>query len=262
VVFTNGTIRIDRALPYAIHVSLWGGVEDTIRLRGGSTYEKAFRNFARDPRARFVYTVNAQNIGGIRGAAERCAAEGARLSFSLFSPTEQYREKLAGTVAPEGDYFRISDADSNLVLDAEALATVRETLDRVAADFPRTVIYSRSYNHWVTDPEGLYEIDPETGWATDCETRRAGHHRHIRTDLTFADSKCCSPNIDCRDCRAYSMASGTAVSRYRRFATTYEGFRAWLDIAEQWVELFIYDAEAAAEAEEDARVAYPAVAAG
>lgn len=241
VIFTNGTVRIDPALPYAIHVSLWGGVEDTVRLRGGSSYEKAFRNYAKDPRARFVYTVNALNIDGVWAAADRCAASGARLSFSLFSPTDEYRRKIATGSAPDGDYFRISSAEQNLALDAARLSEVRRELDAVSAAFPDTVIYSRAYNHWVTDPAGLYRIDPATGWATDCETRRAGHHHHVRTDLSTAESKCCSPNIDCRDCRAYSMASGTAVSRFRRFATTYEGFRDWLDIAEQWTALFLLD---------------------
>jgi hypothetical protein len=37
------------------------------------------------------------------------------------------------------------------------------------------------------------------------------------------------------------MAAGTAVKRLRRFATTYEGFRDWLDIAEQWSRLFLRD---------------------
>lgn len=244
VIFTNGTVRIDPALPFAIHVSLWGGVEDTERLRGGSSYDKAFRNFAHDPRARFIYTVNALNLGSVRGAVERCVQSGARISFSLFSPTEDYRRKLSEGSAPSGDYFRISNSASNLMLDEAALAATRRELDAVREAFPETVIYSRAYNHWVTDPAGLYDIDPATGWARDCETRRAGHHRHVRTDLTTADSKCCSPNIDCRDCRAYSMASGTAVSRFRRFAQTFEGFCDWLAITEQWIALFLRDGDA------------------
>jgi hypothetical protein len=140
-----------------------------------------------------------------------------------------------------GDHFRISSAETNLMLDAPRLAAARRELDAVAEAYPQTVIYSREYNNWVTDPAGLYEINPANGWALDCETRQAGHHRHIRTDLSSADSKCCSPNIDCRDCRAYSMAMGTAVSRFRRFAATYEGFLTWLAIAEQWTALFLLD---------------------
>lgn len=240
VIFTNGTVAIDPALPFAIHVSLWGNVEDTVRLRGASSHDKAFRLYGSDPRAIFIYTVNAQNLHGVRDAAERCAATGARLSFSIFSPTEQYREKLATGAASVGDYFRISTPEAHLAPDAAMLAETRARLDDVAAAFPDTVIYSHAYNRWVTDPAGLYEIDPATGWATDCETRRAPYFRHVRTDLSTSESKCCSPNIDCRDCRAYSMAAGTAVSRFRRFAATYQGFRDWMDIAEQWCALFLH----------------------
>jgi hypothetical protein len=239
VIFTNGTIAIDPSLPYALHVSLWGNVEDTVRLRGGSSYEKAFRLYGKDPRATFIYTVNAQNLGGVWGAAERCAQSGARLSFSIFSPTEQYRDKLAAGVTADGDYFRISSAEAHLAPDDAMLAAIRTRLDEVAAAFPGTVIYAPAYNEWVTNPGGLYQIDPATGWALDCETRRAPYFRHVRTDLTTSESKCCSPNIDCRDCRAYSMAAGTAVSRFRRFAATYQGFRDWMDIAEQWCALFL-----------------------
>ena len=123
----------------------------------------------------------------------------------------------------------------------EMLLVIRNVLDEIAEAFPETVLYSRAYIIGSPTPAGLYEIDPVTGWATDCEIRRAAHHKHFRTDLTSSDSKCCSPNLECRDCRAYAMASGTAVSRLRRFMSSYEGFCDWVSIAEQWSRLFIHD---------------------
>lgn len=241
VVFTNGTVRIDERLPYALHISLWGDEAETPSLRGANSFAKAFRLFGDDPRARFIFTANARNIESAWTIAERCAREGALLSFSIFSPTELYRAKLGVGAGNDGDYFRISRPEDNLVPGPVDLARIHATLDAVADRYPRTVVYSRAYNRWVTDPDGLYRIDPFTGWATDCGTRNSGMHRHVRTDLSFSDNKCCSPNIDCRDCRVYGMASGTAVSRFRRFATTYDGFRDWLDIAEQWSRLFLRD---------------------
>jgi hypothetical protein len=241
VIFTNGTVPIDRDLPFTIHVSLWGTPEATPVLRGGDSFARALRNFATDPRARFIYTVNARNLPGTRRVAEICRDAGAKLSFSLFSPTTLYRWKLEQGATNDADYFRTSTPADNLRLDAAALHGVQRELDALIDDFPGTLIYTKAYNHWVTDPAGLYTIDPATGWATDCETRRASYHMHYRTDLTSSDSKCCSPNIDCRDCRAYPMASGTAVNRFRRFMTSQEGFRAWLDIAEQWSDLFLRD---------------------
>ena len=241
VVFTNGTVPIAAELPFAIHVSLWGGAEDTGALRGGDNYDRAFRLFGRDRRVRFIYTVNARNLDGVGEAVERCAAVGARLSFSLFSPTERYRSRLQAAEANDDAYFRISSPQAHLAPGPADLERIRVALDAVAARFPGTVLYCAAYGRWVTNPAGLYEIDPATGWAADCGTRRTGRHRHVRADLSTSDSKCCSPNLDCRDCRAYSMATGTAVSRFRRFATSEQGLRDWLDIAEQWAALFLRD---------------------
>jgi hypothetical protein len=241
VVFTNGTVPIDARLPFALHVSLWGDEQDTPLLRGGASFAKAFRLFGGDPRARFIYTVNAKNIESTWAVAEHCARQGAVLSFSLFSPTEQYKSKLADGSGNDTAYFRISQPGDQLAPNAVQLAHIRATLDAVAARHPGTVLYRPAYNRWVTDPAGLYAIDPVTGWATDCGTRIQGDHRHVRADLSTSASKCCSPNIDCRDCRAYSMAAGTAVMRLRRFAATYAGFCEWIDIAEQWSTLFLRD---------------------
>jgi hypothetical protein len=114
-------------------------------------------------------------------------------------------------------------------------------LDEVIVEFPQTLIYTRAYNKWVTNPAGLYQIDPQTGWATDCAVRQTRQHRHVRTDLTSGDSKCCSPNFDCSQCRAYAIATATAICRLKRFATSKDGFADWVDIAEHWAQLFFYD---------------------
>ena len=239
VVFTNGTVAIDERLPFTLHVSIWGDRDASAALRGGDSYEKAFRLHGGSPRARFVMTVNALNVESAWTVAERCAAAGSPLSFSIFSPTVQYREQLAAGLGNDDAFFRVSAPDAHLIPGPDALADIGRTLDAVAARFPATVAYNPAYSRFVTDPAGIYAIDPATGWATDCGNRRTPRHRHYRADLSSSVSKCCSPNIDCTGCRAYSMATGTAISRFRRFAATYEGFRDWLDISEQWAFLFL-----------------------
>jgi hypothetical protein len=82
---------------------------------------------------------------------------------------------------------------------------------------------------------------PDHGLGTGLRDPRAHHHRHFCIDLTSSESKCCSPNLECRDCRAYAMASGTAVSRFRQFLSSYEAFCDWVSIAEQWSRLFMHD---------------------
>ncbi len=239
VVFTNGTVRIDERLPFIRHVSIWGDRAESTLLRGADSYEKAFRLHGGSAHTRFVMTVNATNVDSAWRVAERCRAAGSPLSFSLFSPTEQYRAQLASGAANDDAFFRVSAPDAHLIPGTAQLIEIRAVLDAVAARYPDTVVYRPAYGRWVTDPAGLYAIDPATGWATDCGTRRTARHRHYRADLSSSVSKCCSPNIDCKGCRAYSMATGTAISRFRRFAATLEGFRDWLDIAEQWAFLFL-----------------------
>lgn len=239
VVFTNGTVRVDERLPFILHVSIWGDQAGSVALRGGDSFEKAFRLHGGSKRARFVMTINALNVDSAWSVAERCATAGSPLSFSLFSPTVQYRDQLAAGMANDDAFFRISAQDAHLIPGPDALAHIRHTLDAVAARYPATVAYTPAYSRFVTDPAGLYAIDPATGWATDCGNRHTPRHRHYRADLSDSVSKCCSPNIDCTGCRAYSMATGTAVSRFRRFAATYQGFRDWLDISEQWAFLFL-----------------------
>jgi hypothetical protein len=240
-VFTNGTIPIDRRLPFVLHVSLWGDAAETSALRGGTSFSRAFRLYSDDPRARFIFTVNARNVMSAWSIAERCASAGRMLSFSIFSPTEQYRAKLASRAPNDGAYFRISSPEASLAPTPDDLREIAVTLDAIAMRYPDTVVYTPAYSGWISNPAGLFRIDTATGWAVDCGVRNTPHHRHVRADLSTSASKCCSPNIVCRDCRAYAMASGTAVSRFRRFAASYQGFRSWLDIAEQWAALFLLD---------------------
>jgi len=55
---SNATIRIRPDLPYSIQISVWGDEGHTAEFRGGNVFWKAIRNFAGDPRVRFVFTIN------------------------------------------------------------------------------------------------------------------------------------------------------------------------------------------------------------
>lgn len=146
VVFTNGTVRIDPSLPYALHISVWGLGEEGARLRGADVLSKALRNYRSDPRATFVFTINAGNIDTIPDVAQLCADEGVRLSFGHFSPTTEYLERLAGDDATGNDYFRISSERDNLILDAEALVRTEAAIEAAMDAHPQTIVYSRAFN--------------------------------------------------------------------------------------------------------------------
>jgi hypothetical protein len=61
-IFTNGTKRIPSDIGYRIHVSIWGGSKTAKAMRGADTNQKAFRNFAGDPKALFVMVLNPLNL--------------------------------------------------------------------------------------------------------------------------------------------------------------------------------------------------------
>ncbi len=239
VVFTNGTIRIHPEIPFAIHVSLWGGEARTRSLRGGRLLHKPLRNYQGDRRATFIYTINHRNIGDIAEAVSLCDAHGTRISFNHFSATTRYLRNLETGTPNDRRFFRISNADDNLRLTGDDLKRAHDIVERMMEDHPETVIYSRRFNDWISRPEGLYRLDPASGWALDCETRNAPYHRHYHTDLTADGGKCCAPNLDCADCRAYAMAYATFRRRLRRFLGSKEAFAGWLEAVDTWCRLFL-----------------------
>lgn len=230
-VFTNGTTRIDPAIRYRIHISLWGNEARSSLYRGANVNRKAMRNYAGDPRAVCVMTLNALNLGEIPEVAQACAGHGLPLIFSLFSPTVDYNRRIEGAQAGASDYFRFSGGQSDMRLDDAALLRARDAVHAAAAAFPGTVRIVPSFIDWVTQTGSLYTLD-EAGVATDCGNRLTRRHVHYNADLTRNAGKCCSPNIDCRDCRAYAMSFATYFSRRRQLRAD------WEEVLAFWREMF------------------------
>ncbi|MFZ5963390.1 hypothetical protein ACOXXX_10595 [Thalassococcus sp. BH17M4-6] len=239
VVFTNGTRRIADDLGFRIHVSLWGIGDSSAELRGADVNAKAFRNYAGDPRAVFVFTINAHNTKEIVPAAAACAAHGVPLTYSYFSPTDAYQSHVQSTEAERTDYLRLSAPDYDLRHTPESLAAARAQIVEAMALYPDTVRYSLHYNDWISRPIAqLWDLDAD-GVAINCGTRSTETHRHHGSDATRHTGKCCSPNIDCRECRAYAMAFGTYVSRQADFSGNRREFAEWVDGVRLWFDLFM-----------------------
>jgi hypothetical protein len=85
-----------------------------------------------------------------------------------------------------------------------------------------------------TEPGGLYDIDPDTGHATNCGGRNFHWHQSYRVDLKASEAKCCTPNVNCGDCRLNAVALASLVFRLDRFLGSLDEFRDWLDICEQY----------------------------
>lgn len=239
VVFSNGLVAIPRDITYRIHISLWGDDAASVDLRGAGN-RKAFANYAGDPRAVFVFTINALNIDTILAATRAVHEARSTITFSLFSPTLKYADASKALDAADLNYFRHRDDDTGPVLSTDDLRRAGEAIEQARRLFPDTVRYAPQYHAWITRPGDLYELDAD-GVATNCGNRLSGRHRHYNVDQSATDAKCCSPNLDCRDCRAYAMGYASylkdKVSPRFGAGETPE----WLHVWTLWAELFLGD---------------------
>lgn len=239
---TNGTIRIDPAIPYRIGVSVWGVEEETdASLRGGRSFRKAIRNYAGDRRAIILYTLTRSNLGDARRLAEICRDNDLPLTFNMYSPTQSYLRKLQEGEDNDRKFFRISSADSNLRWDDESLAEVRNLMPRLMDDFPETVVYSRAYNEWATQPGPLYDIDPETGVARDCHSRMIGQMRYFKTDLQPGAEKCGTSDADCSECRMYSGGWSSKFEPRDEDVKDVAALTAWLEMISALGRIFLIE---------------------
>jgi hypothetical protein len=241
---TNGTIRIDRAIPYRIGVSVWAGDDATDRkLRGASVFRKAFENYAGDPRAIMLYTLSPWNLRGVRTVAEMCRDHGLPLTFNMYSPTNSFLDKLR--VAPGNDdrFFRVSRPGDTPCFSAEGLGEARRVVDALIDEFPDTIVYSKAYNRWITETGPRYEIDPHTGVAIDCGSRIVGHMRSFTPDRQPFAMKCCTPDVDCSQCRMYSGGWSTKFQPSARDVADPQAFSDWLGMMETLGDIFLYDRE-------------------
>ncbi|TCL10318.1 hypothetical protein BXY66_2387 [Shimia isoporae] len=230
-IFTNGTRKIPSDIRYRIHVSLWGDDENSKTYRGASVNRKAMLNYSGDDRAVFVMTLNALNIGEISTVARACEDHGLPLVFSLFSPTLDYNKRMTDVHFDETNYFRFSSAQKDMRLDDDLLLQARDAIFEAAAVSPETIRISPAFINWVTEKGSLYTLD-ESGVAKDCGNRLTRRHVHFNADLTRNSEKCCSPNIDCKDCRPYAMSLATYFSRRRQMP------KDWEDVWHHWCDIF------------------------
>ncbi len=240
VVFSNGIKPIPDDIHYRIHLSVWGDQEDGKSFRGADNSLKALKNYQGDPRALAVYTVNRRNIHHITAVSELCAEHDMPITFSYFSPTDDYLARLGGEKLSASRFFRVSKANDLLVLGADDFHRAHEEIARAKDELPEWVWYSLDYDRWVGQPEGLYQLDAH-GVAVECGNRASAAFRHYNVDLGLNDGKCCAPNIDCRQCRAYAQSYATLLSRLKEFRRDTESLEMWLETWELWLKLFFLD---------------------
>jgi hypothetical protein len=239
---TNGTVKIDEAVPFRISISMWAGDDETDRkLRGANAFRKAFRNYRGDRRAIVYYTLSRWNLDGARTIAELCRDNGLPLTFNLYSPTATYLAKLEGGLANDDQFFRVSRPDDTPMMSGDDLARAERTVLGLMEDFPDTVLYSKSYNAWSTRPSPLHEVDAETGIAPRCGSRITNLMNYYGADLERKDVKCCTPDLDCSQCRIMSGGWSTKLQPDARDLASAASFGNWLEMMEALGRIFVYE---------------------
>ncbi len=238
---TNGTVKLDPAIPYRIGVSVWGVDEEVdTSLRGANAFAKAIRNYAGDPRAIMLFTLTRTNLGDVRRLAEICADHDLPLTFNMYSPTQTYARKLAERMGPDGRFFRISSEENNLRWDEGSLAAARRIMDEVLEEYPDTVVYSHAYNRWATQTGPLYDIDPQTGIARDCHSRMVEPMRYFKTNLRHAAlEKCGTSDTICSECRMYSGGWSSKFEPRDEDVRDARSFAEWTGMVETLGRIFL-----------------------
>ena len=237
---TNGTVRIDPAVPYRVAISMWAGDDVTDRkLRGASVFRKAFKNYRGDPRALVYYTLSRWNLHSVRTIAEMCRDNGLPLTFNLYSPTVTYLAKLREGQPNDDEFFRVSRPEDSPMFSDDDLARVRDTVSDLMGEFPDTVLYSKHYNDWSTKPAPLHEID-STGLAFRCGSRITSGMNYYSSDLKPQTPKCCTPDLDCSQCRIMSGGWSTKLQPDAGDMANADAFANWLEMIEAIQRIFVH----------------------
>jgi MoaA/NifB/PqqE/SkfB family radical SAM enzyme len=239
LIYTNGTLPIDKDLPFMLHISVWGNRDTDRRFRGATTLDKALDLYAGDRRAVFMYTINHDNIGQVREVVELIHSRGSRISFSHYSPTRLYNRRLDEGVSAKTRTFRLSTPGDNLRLSPEDLVQIHQMLSELVREHPDTVVYSPYYNEVVSQSDGVFTIDPDIGMATDCPILNKPYHRQYHTDLSYDDRECCIPNVDCSSCRHYVSVYTLIMDRMKEHLASKQIFTQWLDVFDAWLTIHI-----------------------
>jgi hypothetical protein len=220
---TNGLRRIDPAVGYRIHISVWGNDETSRQVRKArELLRRQIDNYRGDPRAVFVYTFTRENIAEAAKVMAGLAAADCRVTFNVFSSPVGYTGGLRH--------------------DAVSLDRTREVMGDLMARYPRHVLFS-PYNAVAhTHERGLHDLFscpyPRMNASTAIGLGRS--FRQFRTDLTWdRDAACCVPDTDCADCRHYAAGSAVVTARLYRHVTDPLTFQSWLDYVDTYLAVWV-----------------------
>ncbi|MFO7570896.1 MAG: hypothetical protein R6W75_14000 [Smithellaceae bacterium] len=220
---TNGFKKIPESVGYKLHISVWGNDETSLKTRKAKNLlKKQIENYARDPRAVFVYTFTRENIDEVHDVAADLVAADCKLTFNVFSSPMGYEGPLRH--------------------DDRSLRRTRQAMTDLLCRYPKHVLFSLYNAVAHTSPAGLHDLYscsyPRCNASQDIGLGRS--FRQYRTDLNWDRSvACCVPDTDCADCRHYAAGSAVVTARMYRHVCDADTFKSWLDYVDTYLAVWV-----------------------
>lgn len=226
-IYTNGLIKIPESLKFKILVSLWGNRETDAALRGRETWSSIEKNYKEDDRCSLLFTANKLNIDHAEEVVHFAKSLGLKCIFSLFSPT---RSELA----------RLDGERSKLELGPSDAAAIINHLRAIRDKYQENTIFPEEYAQLALDPVKTFNVDPETGWARACTLLNNKVYRHYNHDLNFKPDSCCTPDVDCANCRVYLNVHTKILSTSNNYFKNTEKRHAWHAAMKGYLEMHFF----------------------
>ena len=171
-----------------VGISLWGSAEDEKILRGRDTFAISSKNYAGDDYTYYLYTITPKQVGKVEPPIKRIADVGLKVHLQLLSNDE----------GVDGFYWKERE-----------LKDLRQEMDELLDQYPRTVISSKYYhrNHHDGKDDGAtfgWDECPSVTESLDHrkpQPRRLIHFVRWASDLKTVHRCCTSATRDCSTCK-------------------------------------------------------------
>ena len=202
-IYTNGTLPVEKDINFKIIVSIWGDKQTDELLRGKDTWDTIYKHYANDARASLLFTVNRLNIDSFPEVMQFAETLGIDLCISIYSPTRKRLDTL------EKDLLSV---------DSTVLEKLQEYVVNNNHKHPSIQLISPiEYFSQAADPSNLFNVDDATNWAKSCSLLDNKKYRHYSSTQKYDKNACCTPYVDCSECRVYLNVYTRIISNAREY---------------------------------------------
>jgi organic radical activating enzyme len=224
---TNGIIKVprDRFPDMMIGISLWGDENDEKVLRGKDVFSISSKNYEGDPHTYYLYTLTPKQIGKTERVIKKIQDAGLKVHMQLLSNDE----------GVAGFSWKPKELDA-----------IREEMDTMLDNYPRTVISSKYYHRIITTgrmlgrPFGWMECPSVTLPLDrrDPQPKRLTNFIRWASDLKTMHRCCTSETRDCATCKDGAAHMSWVMVNKRAHMRSREDLQNWIEVYEMFAKLY------------------------